>query len=107
MYALSRRTIVTAAAALGLSLYGRPAGAQVAITPACDDGDDATPAQTEGPFFRPTSPRRDNLQETRAKGRVALLQATVVNRRCQPVAGAIVDIWHADETGAYDNAGFR
>lgn len=26
---------------------------------------------------------------------------------CRPVAGAVVDIWHCDEQGRYDNQGYR
>ena len=26
---------------------------------------------------------------------------------CKPVAKALVELWHADETGTYDNAGYR
>jgi protocatechuate 3,4-dioxygenase beta subunit len=31
----------------------------------------------------------------------------VLTRSCQQVAGALVDLWHADTTGNYDNTGFR
>src|SRR5262245_26365898 len=32
-------------------------------TPACDDGDDATLAQTEGPYYTPNTPERTSLLE--------------------------------------------
>ncbi len=31
----------------------------------------------------------------------------VLSTDCRPVAGATLDFWQADESGAYDNAGFR
>jgi protocatechuate 3,4-dioxygenase beta subunit len=31
----------------------------------------------------------------------------VLTRSCRPVGQALVDLWHADERGQYDNAGFR
>ena len=31
----------------------------------------------------------------------------VLTRSCKPVAGALVDLWHADDKGDYDNTGFR
>lgn len=31
----------------------------------------------------------------------------VVNGICQPISGAIVDFWHADHAGNYDNAGYK
>jgi protocatechuate 3,4-dioxygenase beta subunit len=79
----------------------------LAPTPACQDGDEPTLRQTEGPFFKPSSPERANLREAGAGGRVLELTGLVLTRRCRPVAGALVDLWHADDKGAYDNSGFR
>jgi protocatechuate 3,4-dioxygenase beta subunit len=31
----------------------------------------------------------------------------VVTPQCRPVAKALLDFWHCDEKGEYDNAGFR
>jgi protocatechuate 3,4-dioxygenase beta subunit len=31
----------------------------------------------------------------------------VVDTRCQPVLGALLDFWQCDERGEYDNRGFR
>jgi protocatechuate 3,4-dioxygenase beta subunit len=31
----------------------------------------------------------------------------VLTRSCRPLLGAVVDLWHADEKGEYDNIGFR
>ncbi len=31
----------------------------------------------------------------------------VLDRNCQPVPGAMVEIWHADNQGRYDNRGHR
>jgi len=30
----------------------------------------------------------------------------VVDTSCQPIAGAVVDVWQADANGTYDNAGY-
>src|SRR5262249_21840212 len=35
------------------------------------------------------------------------LSGFVLTRSCRPLREAVVDLWHADETGAYDNMGFR
>lgn len=75
-------------------------------TPECRDGDEPTPRQTEGPFYKPRSPRRSDLTEG-VKGRVIELSGVVLTRRCSPVPRAIVDLWHADDKGEYDNTGFR
>jgi protocatechuate 3,4-dioxygenase beta subunit len=31
----------------------------------------------------------------------------VVDRGCEPVEGALVEFWHADDAGEYDNVGYR
>jgi protocatechuate 3,4-dioxygenase beta subunit len=66
-----------------------------------------TPRQTEGPFFTPNSPLRASLVEPGTKGARFLVTGRVVSPECKPVANALVDLWHADESGAYDNSGFR
>ena len=63
--------------------------------------------QTEGPFFKPRSPLRDDLREAGAGGDPLELSGLVLTRLCKPVAGAVVDLWHADARGDYDNSGFR
>ena len=31
----------------------------------------------------------------------------MLTRSCRPLPGAVVDLWHADEKGEYDDVGFR
>lgn len=81
--------------------------ATLAPTPACDDGDDPTPEQTEGPFFIPNSPERTSLREDGVDGTPFLLSGTVLATDCTPLTGALIDFWHADDSGEYDNDGFR
>ena len=80
---------------------------QLAPTPACHDGDEPTIRQTEGPFFKPKSPERNDLRESGTGGRPFELSGFVLTRRCRPLGGAVVDLWHADDKGEYDNTGFR
>jgi protocatechuate 3,4-dioxygenase beta subunit len=77
----------------------------LAPTPECRDADDVTPAQTEGPYFKASSPERTNLRGTGA-GTKLVLTGTVVTTDCKPIARALVDFWQADGAGAYDNSGF-
>jgi protocatechuate 3,4-dioxygenase beta subunit len=79
----------------------------LAPTPACHDGDEPTIAETEGPFFKPRSPQRSDLREPGISGQQVELSGYVLTRSCRPVAGALVDLWHADGKGEYDNTGFR
>ena len=76
-------------------------------TPACHDGDAPTEEQIEGPFFKPRSPERGDLVEAGTRGRMFELEGQVLTRSCRPVPGALLDMWHANEFGDYDDKGFR
>jgi len=76
-------------------------------TPACRDDDDATPPQTAGPFYKPSSPKRSLLIEPGMKGTKILVRGYVRSTRCHPVRGALVDFWQADAAGVYDNIGYK
>ncbi|MCG5218720.1 dioxygenase [Streptosporangium sp. KLBMP 9127] len=78
-------------------------GALLEPTPFCDDGDSPTIAQTEGPYFKPNSPRRSVLT---GAGVALTVSGYVFNRSCQPVPNALLDFWQADTNGAYDNIGY-
>jgi protocatechuate 3,4-dioxygenase beta subunit len=76
-------------------------------TPSCHDGNEPTFRETEGPFFKPRSPERGDLLEPGTSGRAFELFGFVLTTSCRPLSGALVDLWHADEKGQYDNDGFR
>jgi protocatechuate 3,4-dioxygenase beta subunit len=76
-------------------------------TPSCPDGAEPTPRQTEGPYFKPASPERASLLEPGTKGVKIVVTGVVRLASCQPVPRALVDVWHADDRGDYDNAGYR
>jgi protocatechuate 3,4-dioxygenase beta subunit len=78
----------------------------LAPTPECKDDDDVTPAQTEGPYFKASSPERTNIRGN-AGGTKLVLTGTVVGTDCKPVARALVDFWQADGAGTYDNSGYN
>jgi protocatechuate 3,4-dioxygenase beta subunit len=106
----SRRAVLGIGASsvlMGLAMR-RPEAQQTLLpaTPQCRD-DDPTPAQTEGPYFTPNSPERASLIEPDMKGERMSLAGFVLDRRCRPVPGALLDLWHADADGAYDNVGYR
>ena len=79
-------------------------GLMLAPTPAC--GTLSWP-QTEGPFYSPRTPERASLLEPGAGATRLVVQGLVLTRDCRTVAGAVIDFWHCDENGAYDNAGTR
>lgn len=76
-------------------------------TPACGESQAPTPEQTEGPFYTPRTPQRTLLRESGMAGIPLRIGGLVLSRRCQPVGQVLVDIWHADADGRYDNAGYR
>jgi protocatechuate 3,4-dioxygenase beta subunit len=83
------------------------AAAKLAPTPDCDDGDEPTPSETQGPFYRVHSPERTSLLEKGMAGTRIVVTGRVFRAGCQPVAGALLDFWHADDEGEYDHQGFR
>ena len=70
----------------------------------------ATPPQTKGPFY----PVNDQLDKDNdlttvagsgkvAKGQIIYVEGQVIDKDCQPVEGALVEIWQACETGKYNH----
>jgi protocatechuate 3,4-dioxygenase beta subunit len=104
----TRRRLLAASALAAAGIVLDDALAEsLAPTPQCHDGDASTLRQTEGPYFKPSSPERADLVEPNSKARLVELRGQVLTRSCRPVPRALIDLWHADEHGAYDNAGFR
>jgi protocatechuate 3,4-dioxygenase beta subunit len=104
-----RDLLMAASVAAGGMGFTRTVLAQQGLppTPECKDGDDPTPALTEGPFYKPSSPQRADLREPGLGGRPVVLTGMVLTRRCRPLPRALVDLWHADDKGNYDDRGFR
>jgi len=102
-----RRRFLGAALALPFASVGPVSGQTVPLTPACGEKPERTPSQTPGPFYTPDSPRRSSLIEPGSKAERLVLTGLVLSPQCKPVANALLDFWHCDEAGDYDNRGFR
>lgn len=76
-------------------------------TPELPDPDEPTPELTAGPFYKPNSPLRAKLVDDHAKGKKLVVVGRVLDTTGRPVPRALLDFWHCDENGAYDNVGFR
>jgi len=61
----------------------------------------------EGPFYKPGAPLRSALLEPGMAGTPLTVTGRVLDTSGRPLNGALLDIWQADHTGAYDNTGFR
>ncbi len=58
-----------------------------------------------GPFYKEDAPFKQRLGEG-IQGERLIITGKVMDMRCQPLKGAILDIWQANSTGEYDNKGF-
>ncbi len=76
-------------------------------TPSCADEDEPTVEQTEGPYFTPNSPLRQDFTGDGSSGERIVIGGLVLDTDCQPVPDAMIELWHADAEGAYDNQGYR
>jgi protocatechuate 3,4-dioxygenase, beta subunit len=101
----SRRNFVKMA---GLGAFGT--GLVAATLPTDKEKCSTTPRQELGPFptmkYR-TQPDHDidltqlDGQNSKATGDIIIVQGKILDTNCQPVAGAIVEIWQANHHGKY------
>ncbi len=116
MTAISRRGFLQASAAGALAACGG-GRARVDGGPVDVDADPAAPDASacpvtepniEGPFYTPDAPPDADLVEDGEDGvRLTLTGRVLGGAGCAPLAGAIVDVWHCDAAGGYDEVGFR
>ncbi len=64
-----------------------------------------TPEQTEGPYYIAGEKYRRNITDGRPGVPLSLRLRVVDASTCKPIAGAAVDIWHADALGVYSGFG--
>lgn len=92
------------------SLFTKISNAIAAATeppPACI----VRPEQTEGPYFVDEALNRSDIRSDRSEGSIKAgvpLQlrfrvSQIHETDCEPLAGAIVDIWHCDAAGVYSD----
>ena len=111
---LTRRavfSVLAASSATSLACMHNATGEQLrgglTLTPECRDGDEPTIAQTEGPYFTPNAPLKRDLAADVSTGEPVLIGGVVLDVRCRPVSRALLQLWQANQTGAYDNQGFK
>ncbi len=107
-----RRFLVGSSASLGLAAVGGCSGKEPldCAEGASASGQADTAACTEtsedilGPFFREDAPERADLNVTGDEGTPLSIQGRVLHGDCATGrAGALVEVWQADSSGAYDN----
>jgi protocatechuate 3,4-dioxygenase beta subunit len=85
--------------------YPPPEGNAAAPTREC--ADDPTESVTEGPFYLAKTPLRTTLREATTVGVPLTIIGRVVNTKCVPVEGAVLDFWSCDGNGVYDRDGYH
>lgn len=107
---LSRRSALSAAGAVTLGVAGvtsiveavSAAGSAAAtMAPGRMYACALTPELTEGPYYLPLDVVRKNLTEGRPGVPMALRVRVVDAASCNPIQGAVLDIWHCDALGVY------
>jgi len=81
-------------------------GVRLEPTPDCLD-DHATGAFEEGPYYVPNTPPKTNFRLPGHAGRELVLRGRVLDTRCVPIAGAVLDFWQVNEHGIYDNVTYN
>ncbi|MGI5158651.1 hypothetical protein [Microbispora sp. CA-102843] len=127
---VSRRTAVAGISAIGLgallSACGTKAGgsasvsttsgATVSITPTTGTSAGLTglfagsntcvltPATTQGPYYFDADKIRSDIREDRQGRRLKVAIKVQDSEKCEPMANAVVEIWHCDASGLYSGA---
>lgn len=67
-------------------------------------GDNPTTTDILGPFYRPGAPFKTDLVQAGTKGEILHFSGTIWGHDGKtPVKNALVEIWHCNEDGVYDN----
>jgi catechol 1,2-dioxygenase len=95
-----------------LGLLGAGTGAILLPRTHAIADDDAPPCapltadNIEGPFYKRGAPSRATLIGDSERGERFELTGIVRGTDCKPLPGAVLDVWHADARGGYDNDGW-
>ena len=92
---------------LALLGNGNPAIADKPAQLDCTPGSTLTPRQTAGPFFTPNTPLKQDFRSDDPGGKPFHLSGRVQTPDCLPIMSAMIELWHADSRGEYDNKGYR
>ncbi len=63
-----------------------------------------TTADILGPFYRANAPFRSDLQIVGEPGTPLIYKGTVYDLDCNPLPNALIEVWQANDAGAYDNS---
>jgi protocatechuate 3,4-dioxygenase beta subunit len=66
-----------------------------------------TPSNTLGPFYKEGAPTRERLIEPHEAGVPLLVAGRVFDTEGEPLPAAVIEVFHSDNDGNYDQEGFR
>jgi protocatechuate 3,4-dioxygenase beta subunit len=66
-----------------------------------------TPPNELGPFYKANAPKIRDLRRTGDRGLPLSVSGEVLDTAGEALAGALVEVWHTDPHGQYDNSGFN
>jgi protocatechuate 3,4-dioxygenase beta subunit len=98
---MDRKKFLTSTAlfAFSVSVFGK-----VSVQNDSFKGDCETTNDILGPFYRPDAPHQQDLTHQELKGQRVTLKGIVFGKDCvTPLKNALVEIWHANTKGEYDN----
>ena len=105
---VSRRDIVVGGLALsgiamlsGGRVWAQEAGKKTAPR------EKSTPTNILGPYYRSGAPKTDSLRPRGVDGLALTVSGRVTGTGDHACPDAVLEIWHADADGQYDNEGFR
>jgi protocatechuate 3,4-dioxygenase beta subunit len=108
-FRLSRRDLLEKCAAAGL-LWIAPPLTIAEVVPHLAEGAPApmrpTPPNALGPFFKRGAPRKSRLAPDGAPGLPLSVSGQIFDTRGERLPDAVVDLWHASNSGVYDNHGY-
>jgi protocatechuate 3,4-dioxygenase beta subunit len=87
--------------------------AEDAGAPDAPDGDggavtcEPSAANVEGPYYVAGAPEKGIFIDDQTKGTRLVISGHILDPDCRPIAGAVLDIWHADNDGVYDSVGYN
>jgi protocatechuate 3,4-dioxygenase beta subunit len=66
-------------------------------------GTEPTTTDILGPFYRPGAPFKTDLVQAGTKGEILHFSGTIYDKNGKALKDALVEIWHCNEDGVYDN----
>jgi protocatechuate 3,4-dioxygenase beta subunit len=66
-----------------------------------------THSNSLGPFYKKGAPRKEKLSEADEAGTPLVVAGRVINTDGEPLTNAVIEVFHADNSGNYDMQGYR